>query len=1227
MARTLAELPAGSRITDYISLGVIAKYFPAEKIHEALQQTNRASVRERDLPAHVVVYYVIALALYMRSSYREVLRCLLEGMQWLLDPSAKVKVAGKSGISQARSRLGAEPLKKLYDAVVGPIAEKRTKGAWYRQWRLVSLDGSTLDVADTAENDKAFGRPGASRGSSAFPKIRFVALLENGTHLLWGAHMDRYATDELTLAEQVIPSLRKGMLCMADRFFPSYKLWRIAARTGADLLWRTRQNARLDVEQRLPDGSYLSRIYASTKDRRKKRNGIVVRVIDYRLKNVADAEPLYRLITTILDAQFYVLHLFFQLDAEPGTDAGFQFLDQGAEIGGGAGAGVVEEVGVVGGHMDVATPHALGAHLVQEPGSRDLALAHRRWRNPIGRAGRQVAQQEVLENAAGALHRDRKFLVAHGEDIVRRTAQPGRVGWLEQELGGEDDPLLVTFENAFAIEKLALRVVEDAAAFAIEEAHLQHAFGNGMAVGAGVAVDRGADGTGNAGEGFETHQAAGDSEVDQVLQHGAGIGYDAVIGCPQAVAAVTQDDAPITPVGHDEVGAVADHGGIDAGAAGGGDGGHEGFHTTGFGIEVGGAADTEAGVEGKGRAGGDGQVGDLGEAGARLFRVRHHFNYRRGGWKQPDRQRNADARGVTIEVSMAKFFIGLVTGVVVVFLTFILLFFALLRFRESPPEMVDNSVLVLRLAGDIPEKPPIELPAILGGSGPGLTVTGVWLSLKKAAADRHIKALVLEPEDLSSGWAKLEEFRADIEQFRKSGKPVYAYLRSPGGREYYVATAADRIYLGPSDPLMLKGMRAEILYFKNSLEKLGVTVEVEHAGKYKDFGDMFTRTDMSPETREVMTSVVDDLYGNLVARIAAARKKSPEEVRAIIDRGPFTAQQALQAGLVDALRFEDQMFGELKQALHLESEPVKVSLGKYLKVPLAAAGIQGKSRIAMIVGEGDIIRGSPDDNGADESSLTSYGFNKLLKQVEGDSSIKGVVVRIDSPGGEVTASDEIWRQMNLLSKKKPLVISMSDVAASGGYYMAMTGDPIVAYPGTLTGSIGVVFGKPVLRGLAEKLGVSADAIQRGKNADIDSVFTNLSPEERDKLRGGIEESYEDFVKKVADARHRSPAQILPVAQGRVWLGEQARTNGLVDELGGIDAAIQAVKKRANIPASEQVSLMVYPPRRNILDVIMKRSSPEDELETKLARVFGRVPFRAWMKGGLLRIMPQWVTVE
>jgi len=301
MARTSAALPAGSRITDYISLGVIAKFVPRGKIQAILEQTKRASVRERDLPAQVVVYYVIALALYMRSSYREVLRCLLEGVQWLLHPSTSIQVAGKSGISQARSRLGAEPLQKLYEAVVAPIAEKRTRGAWYRHWRLVSLDGSTLDVADTAENEQAFGRPGASRGSSAYPKIRFVGLLESGTHVLWAARMDKYKTDEITLADAVIPALHQGLLCLADRFFPAYQLWRKAAQTGADLLWRVRKNARLEIDKRLADGSYLSRIYPSTSDRRNRRQAMVVRVIEYRLKDVPGAESIYRLITTILE--------------------------------------------------------------------------------------------------------------------------------------------------------------------------------------------------------------------------------------------------------------------------------------------------------------------------------------------------------------------------------------------------------------------------------------------------------------------------------------------------------------------------------------------------------------------------------------------------------------------------------------------------------------------------------------------------------------------------------------------------------------------------------------------------------------------------------------------------------------------------------------------------------------------------------------------------------------
>jgi hypothetical protein len=301
VARTVAELPPGARITDYISLGVITKTFPLSAIVAVLSKTGTGSVRQRDLPAQVVVYYVIALALYMQSSYREVLRCLLEGVQWLRDPSAGVRVAGKSGISQARTRLGWEPLRHLHDELVKPVAVRSTRGAWYRGWRLVSLDGSTFDVADEKSNEEAFSRPGASRGTSAYPQIRFVSLVENGTHVLFGSQMDGYRTGEITLAKAVLPRMRSGMLCLADRNFFGFELWQQARATGADLLWRMKKNMRMACEKRLPDGSYLSHVYPSERDWRLKTNGVELRVIDYRLEGIEGSEPIYRLATTILD--------------------------------------------------------------------------------------------------------------------------------------------------------------------------------------------------------------------------------------------------------------------------------------------------------------------------------------------------------------------------------------------------------------------------------------------------------------------------------------------------------------------------------------------------------------------------------------------------------------------------------------------------------------------------------------------------------------------------------------------------------------------------------------------------------------------------------------------------------------------------------------------------------------------------------------------------------------
>jgi hypothetical protein len=295
-----AGLPAGVRLSDHISLGVIARAVPPDRVRRVLAETGKASERERDLPAQVMVYYAIALALYMGSGTREVPRCLLEGLRWLRGAEA-VKVAGKSGISQARSRLGEAPLRRLCEDLVQPIATRASKGAWYRDWRLVSLDGSCLDVADTGANRAEFGAPGANRGESAFPQLRFVALVENGTHVLFGTRLGGYADGETTLAHDALAALRPGMLCLADRQFFGHALWQTAMAGGADLLWRVKHNLRLPREAVLDDGSYLTTVYPGDKDRRHRQGGVRVRVVEYRLEGITEAEPLYRVVTTILD--------------------------------------------------------------------------------------------------------------------------------------------------------------------------------------------------------------------------------------------------------------------------------------------------------------------------------------------------------------------------------------------------------------------------------------------------------------------------------------------------------------------------------------------------------------------------------------------------------------------------------------------------------------------------------------------------------------------------------------------------------------------------------------------------------------------------------------------------------------------------------------------------------------------------------------------------------------
>jgi len=301
MARTAAVLPSGARISDHVTLGVLTSTVPALLIDAVLADTGRQSRRQRQLPARLVVYYVMALALYAQASYGEVLRCLLEGVRWLRSGGTAVAVADKSAITKARARLGAAPLRELFARVARPLAASDTLGAWYRGRRLISLDGTTIDLPDTPDLEARFGRPGASRGASGFPQLRLLTLTETGTHAIFAIAFDRYQASEVELAPELLRRLEPGMLCLADRAFVGFALWQKTTATGADLLWRVRKNQILPCCELLPDGSYLSRLYASPKHRRHDQGGIVVRVINYRLEGVPDAEPLYRLITTLLE--------------------------------------------------------------------------------------------------------------------------------------------------------------------------------------------------------------------------------------------------------------------------------------------------------------------------------------------------------------------------------------------------------------------------------------------------------------------------------------------------------------------------------------------------------------------------------------------------------------------------------------------------------------------------------------------------------------------------------------------------------------------------------------------------------------------------------------------------------------------------------------------------------------------------------------------------------------
>lgn len=499
-------------------------------------------------------------------------------------------------------------------------------------------------------------------------------------------------------------------------------------------------------------------------------------------------------------------------------------------------------------------------------------------------------------------------------------------------------------------------------------------------------------------------------------------------------------------------------------------------------------------------------------------------------------------------------------------------------FGKSEPSIRDNSVLVLRVAGSLPDYTPDD-PFKKFFGGPDQSLTGLVMQFKKAKVDKRIKAILLDVNMSGVGWGKAEELRDAIADFRSSGKPVYAYLEFGLNKEYYIAIACDKIFVPPPGELFINGLAADVMFFRGSLDKLGVYPDIYQIGKYKSVGNMFTQKEMTDAHREYINSMLDDLFNRYVNSIAQARRKTPEEVRALIDNAPYDADQAKNAGLIDEAMYRDQVDNELKKLLgQKESDALRSVRGvDYRDVSPESLGLNKGERIAVIYATGEIGSGSSQNSPSGDQSIGSDTVVKALNDAAADKSIKAIVLRVDSPGGSGLASDVIWRAVETANQKKPVVVSMSDVAASGGYYISASASKIIAQPSTITGSIGVVAGKPVMRGFYDWLGISNEYVLRGKTAGMFRETEKFSDEERAKFEEWIKTTYYgDFVPKVAKGRGKDPEFVDSVGQGRVWTGAQAKDRSLVDEFGGLDKAIDVAKQLAKIPAEKGVERVILP---------------------------------------------------
>ena len=556
------------------------------------------------------------------------------------------------------------------------------------------------------------------------------------------------------------------------------------------------------------------------------------------------------------------------------------------------------------------------------------------------------------------------------------------------------------------------------------------------------------------------------------------------------------------------------------------------------------------------------------------------------------------------------------------------MFFALFRgMRSTVPAIGRGSVISIDLARRYAEDP-------LYARGPfidteDVTFRELLYGIRAAKDDARIDHLFLHVRGTTLGWANTFELRSQLVDFQSNGKPVIAFIEYAGNRDYVLASAADEVYLHPRSAIDLRGVRAELLFIKSTLEKLGVEAEFERFGAYKSSPEMFLRESMSDEARVAITAVVDTIHAALVDAVAEGRDLPRDDVEALVAKGPFTAEQAKTFGLVDDLKYIDEVRrGMSSQNGEGDDEPSFIAVANYRQAVGTASGFTTKGRIALIYGVGAIVGGGSGEDAVFGRVMGSDTIAKAFKTVREDDSIDAVVFRIDSPGGSDVASDVIWREGKLTSDEKPMVVSMANVAASGGYWIAMASDTIVAEPTTLTGSIGIYGGKFNMSGLYEKLGFSRDGVSSAPNADFFSDNRSFTDEERARFRHMIESGYQAFLERVAEGRGMTTDEVHAVAQGRVWSGQMALEHGLVDELGGLERAIALAKEKAGFDASDPFQLVVYPEKKSMFEALLtslmqSRSSTSLPLETlRPGELLDRSPLlKSLMRGETQALMP------